>query len=382
MEKNDKYITVESTSPKSARIDSIVLRETSTTQLLFAPELIDNLKNKSASVKGAFYFQKKLASGEFIDHKELNLNTLRAEEWIRLHLKSDELYKLIQNVNSYYAFYDEHGIPYGKNEFAVVDTESKKVLDYIISNEEILKNLFQYDDGELFIKCMKSLSNIGNLGDVTNILAKLEIEDISGINNILGIAQLKKILKLWNQNKNNHQEEFWQKTFEKYPWILAQCFATPTIIVSGKAYVGGKTIANVDGKIVDFLYKNRLTDNLVLIEIKTPNTALLGNNYRTGIYSISNELSGAINQILIYKDSLQKHFHHLVQAGEHEDVFNPKCVIVAGNTNTLINHDNKANFELFRNELKNIQIVTYDEVFTKAQLLLNMLEGTEDYTES
>ena len=53
------------------------------------------------------------------------------------------------------------------------------------------------------------------------------------------------------------------------------------------SFVGGKIVKNVDGKIVDYLYRNDLTKNVALIEIKTPETKLLENEYRANIYSLS-----------------------------------------------------------------------------------------------
>ncbi len=55
-------------------------------------------------------------------------------------------------------------------------------------------------------------------------------------------------------------------------------------------------ISNKKVNIVSYTHKNNLTGNLVLVEIKKPKTSLLGKNNRN-TYSISSELTGAINQI-------------------------------------------------------------------------------------
>ena len=75
-------------------------------------------------------------------------------------------------------------------------------------------------------------------------------------------------------------------------------FSWPCTVVKDQAYVGGKNVSNTRGKIVDFLVKNRITENAVLIEIKTPQTPLLGREYRQGVINISEDLSGAILQVL------------------------------------------------------------------------------------
>ena len=72
----------------------------------------------------------------------------------------------------------------------------------------------------------------------------------------------------------------------------------PCALYEAQAYVGGKTIDNHNGSALDFLYQNKLTNNVVLVEIKTPVTKLLGRQYRARSYSMSDELSGGIAQVL------------------------------------------------------------------------------------
>ena len=76
-------------------------------------------------------------------------------------------------------------------------------------------------------------------------------------------------------------------------YVLEQVFSWPVTIVNEKAYVGGKAVDNKGGGLVDFLVKNQLTNNVALIEIKTPGTELLSKNeYRNGVYNLSEELTG------------------------------------------------------------------------------------------
>ena len=67
-------------------------------------------------------------------------------------------------------------------------------------------------------------------------------------------------------------------------------------------------MSNRDGNVCDFIYQNELSQNIALIEIKTPCTPIIGNSYRA-TYSFSSEMSGAINQVLNYKDSLTKELY-------------------------------------------------------------------------
>ena len=158
-----------------------------------------------------------------------------------------------------------------------------------------------------------------------------------------------------------------------------QVFSWPTTIVKGKAYIGGKSVLNVGGNIVDFLMKNRLTQNAALIEIKAPVTPMVGSEYRNGVYNLSSDLSGAVMQILHYKHSLQEQYLALTR-GQTDlfDSFNPQCAMLIGNAKQQLNHQDKMkSFELFRHQLQGVIIITYDELFAKTEQLIMLLEAPE-----
>ena len=62
------------------------------------------------------------------------------------------------------------------------------------------------------------------------------------------------------------------------------------------------------------------------------------------------------------------------------DAFEPTCVVIIGNYSREINKSSikKKSLGLFRSHLKDIEIITYDELFGKVQLLVNLLEGESD----
>jgi hypothetical protein len=192
------------------------------------------------------------------------------------------------------------------------------------------------------------------------------------------INNLKNILKIWQQNKENSCEKFWQDLFEVNSIVLSQVFSYPIILLQNSAYTGGKKIDNKGGSLVDFLLTNNLSQNTALVEIKTPKTTLLGAPYRNGIYNISTEINGAILQISNYKDTFIKDYHRLYSESDEKNfyAFNPQCMVIAGTLETEItNPTQRKSFELFRNGLKDVQLITYDELFGKIQILIDLLEG-------
>jgi hypothetical protein len=184
------------------------------------------------------------------------------------------------------------------------------------------------------------------------------------------LGNLRGLLEIYAANRDNDDEGFWQKTLTENSVVLSQAFSVPVLIVQGKAYVGGTRIDRSGANLVDFLLKNSLTENTALVEIKTPRTALLGGEYRSGVYGSSRELAGAVAQISNYRLSLIEQSSSLnVQA------FNPSSMVIAGRLDQITNADQKRSFELYREEQRNVEIVTYDEVFAKVSTLLQLLEG-------
>lgn len=199
------------------------------------------------------------------------------------------------------------------------------------------------------------------------------------LNALVGVDRLKQILKVWKTNQNNSSESFWQNLLSENSLVLSQIFSTPVTILFSEAYVGGKGIENTGGSVIDFLFVNKLTRNTSLIEIKTPTSRLLGSEYRKGIYNPSNDLLGAVTQISTSRDSLIKEYDRLVnQSKSHFEVFNPLCIVISGHAaNELGDDDKKRSFELYRADHRNVQIVTYDEVFEKIKTLVEILEGRD-----
>src|SRR5690606_33095517 len=147
---------------------------------------------------------------------------------------------------------------------------------------------------------------------------------------------------VWEENKNNSSEKFWQNLLKENTWILSQIFSNPTVLIDNEAYVGGKTTNNDKGKVVDFLYSNPFSKDAVLIEIKTPSTTLVNRTeYRAGVHSAHKDLTGAVSQVLTYKGSLQSEYTQILynnfrsQKPIEFDVINPSCVVISGRFDAL-----------------------------------------------
>jgi len=188
---------------------------------------------------------------------------------------------------------------------------------------------------------------------------------------------MKRALKQWVDNRRNDDEEFWQGTLTQSAFVIEQIFHVPIVIIKSKAYVGGKSVLNTGGKVVDFLVKNRVTNAVALVEIKTPMTPLLGSEYRDGIYNPSTELNGAVMQVLSYMDSLTEERRKLLQNDAVQaSCFDPACLVILGHARReLVDENRKRSFELYRRQLSDVTILTFDELYVRTRRLVELLEG-------
>lgn len=239
--------------------------------------------------------------------------------------------------------------------------------------KNIDKNL-SADDKEALIALFKQLSlSRKDIFQKQEMIKTRELIEKKFIEDIL--KQFEHNLKL-----KKIKEEKWQEFFKENSWIFSQLFAYPAVIFKDKAYVGGKTILDAEGRIVDFLYANKLSKNSAIIEIKKHNSIMFSNKpYRgNSAFALSKELSGAISQVLDQKDTYLKQFESL-RCGEII-AFSPKCLVIIGKI-TELSEDQCKSFELLRAALKDVEIITYDELYDRIKAILSIFSHAQTSVE-
>lgn len=173
-------------------------------------------------------------------------------------------------------------------------------------------------------------------------------------------------------------EGAWQSFFTDNPFVLRLAFGHPIMMIGGQISVGGRKFSGAGDKISDFVIKAAASGNLGLIEIKTPDTLLIEKTpYRGDLHAPSRELTGAVNQILDQRHHLQKSIPALKDNSGAWDVqsYAIQGLVIAGRIPegaALLK-----SFELFRNALKSVTIITFDELGHKLEHLLEVL-GTSN----
>lgn len=173
-------------------------------------------------------------------------------------------------------------------------------------------------------------------------------------------------------------ERDWQSFFQLNPFVLSLAFSVPTLLVQSTPYVGGKRFDGRGGKFSDFLAATRSTGNLLIVEIKKPATEILsGTTYRDDLRSLSADLNGSIVQALDQRFKLQKNIASLKDDSNRNDIntYAVKVVVIAGTT--PINFQDKKSWELARNSLSGVVLITFDELLGRLEEIHRVLSPAE-----
>lgn len=175
-----------------------------------------------------------------------------------------------------------------------------------------------------------------------------------------------------------HNERWWQQFFALNPIALNLVFGCPVVTVQGQASVGGRRFSGKSDRIADFLLKNSVTNNVAIVEIKTPSTAILNKKpYRQSVYTPSTDLSGAIGQVLDQRRELQG---NMAQFKENSRSYSLEsysihgCVIIGMMPD---DKDKQRALELWRGNSKEVGVVTYDELLEKIRQVRGYLQSPE-----
>lgn len=196
------------------------------------------------------------------------------------------------------------------------------------------------------------------------------------------------------QWRKRGKEAVWQEFFEQNPWIfgygLNYIFSTGFDDKKLEQIVSGHSV-NQAGKRVDaFLRTRGLISSLCFVEIKTHKTDLLENTagpYRSDCWRVSSELTGSVAQIqkTVHNamTGIKSRFDMLTRegdpTGETAFLYQPKSFVVIGSlsefvTERGINESRFGSFQLFRRNLINPEIITFDELFERAKHIVRNSE--------
>ena len=199
------------------------------------------------------------------------------------------------------------------------------------------------------------------------------------------------------ETKGGSAERVWQDFFVENPWVLGVSVASQ-LLTSWSNERLEQVVAGFDisgpGKRTDALMRTvgRIR-SMVLIELKTHRTPLIGPEYRSGCYPLSREVVGAVAQAQGTVHAAVKSIGDRIQqrntdgSGSSDGMtylIRPRSVLVVGELSQLKgatggdNQDKIRSFELARRSLVEPEIITFDELLARAEFVVEAATAEEE----
>lgn len=191
------------------------------------------------------------------------------------------------------------------------------------------------------------------------------------------------------RRKQGGSEKVWQTFIEDEPWLIGSTLAPQFLHSWSKdrleQTVRGFSIAG-SGKRADAVLRTAgAISALVLTEIKHHRTSLLGALYRPGAWRVSSEVAGGVAQCQATADETSLELGKTVDLKDLDGytidrafVCRPRTILIVGSLNQFISADSNVHqeqfesFERFRRGLRDPEILTFDELFARARLVVDL----------
>ncbi len=355
----------ENTSNQSIAVNKIVIHETSTTRRTLQPTIVNNHKNPEATIEFIMTHERKGVHG-FESENLPDLRLLKAGESLSFKFGSEETLALYNELSLLYNFPNTGSITRKRKQYLLIETTHSADL-----SEDNLGHLT-----ELLERCKNSKG-------MAEKLAQLSPEIISNAHKLQILEQKRKGVQQFRAMllENEASELEWQNFLKEQNWIFGGMHDIQYLSdVVSQPILSGSNVHDEGKKKGDFLTCTggcaRFTS---VIEIKKANTLLLQKSiYVQDVYPPSPDLNGGVAQLRNYmrkwqiegsrteenKDILEKEHIYTVQ---------PLGILIIGNTSEIKEDRNKrVAFDLFRQNQKDIIIITFDEVLHRAEKLLGI----------
>lgn len=183
-------------------------------------------------------------------------------------------------------------------------------------------------------------------------------------------------------NKTSKEEVTWQYFFAKNQWIFGygldyrfQGILQKEAQTSDSNHAGGTEDGFCDYLLADKKF-------ISFVELKTPNTPLFKRLHnRSQCWKLSTELLDAYSQVLEHKASGQLRYTTPKFDNNHETIkqkpIDVKVILIIGNWQEIKNDDQyiknikEKTLELFRRDSRNVEIITFCELYERAEHIVN-----------
>lgn len=379
----DNYKII-STSKNSSRLtEPVIIEENNTTRKILLAEFNDTKITEGETVSITIAHQRKGKNSQWEDVNSINLNTLRGGETVRLKLDSKNTKRIYDELTKLYTLINKEGVQSGIKEFTVAKAD--EIVKVSKDRKTIIERLLSENYGE----------EVWNELAYTNpdLATKLALARVQ-TNRSKALEKFKT-----NLDSNNSDESFWQKFLAENDWIFGYGLNYQFLhLLKEQPDYGGRNFTGKGSQKGDYLL-NTVADVkfTVLVEIKTPVTHLLSyknseprkvDEIRNDVWLLSWELLGATSQIQVNCRTWQidsQRGENMRQLESENKIFTvePKGILIIGNTRELLRNESIVScFESYRRNIKNPEIITFDELYERAKFIVSTTINYENEVEN
>ena len=357
-----------STSTSSMEFDPIKLekrepptRERSRKLLIATGVRNPHDERQSVSVRLTYQRRRNQADAsegeEYEGLRRIRLSDLEAGEEVSIDLDTAQTAQLLEHLQNLYAIAAE-GIEWGVAEKVVLPAPGSGLAG------QIMAALEASPDNRAFL------------------LAAIRDRDPSAFDVAAHQARYARHQKALSEfmghlSEDDWNESDWEAFFKVNRWIFGHGLAYQFLSeIQEQPRYGNEAVTGRGQQKGDHLMAttgaNRFT---VLVEVKTPGAELVQSaGYRNGVHAAGKDVQGGVSQLQVnirtweVDGSQREANRHL----EDDGVFTvaPRGILVVGNLASLDSRAKRNSFELFRRNLHNPEIITFDELFERARFIV------------
>lgn len=343
---------------------------TATTRRVMRPDFFDNPGDPSARISVTLMHQKRSRkSARSAEHWEdadhFDLRRLGDDEQIKMDLKAGQTKRMLFGLLTLYS--QAGTLASVLEEWIDAGNQLPSLLFVSGQKRQIIEDLVRNHPDELWDHVEAIAPNIARAHALKRQFAR----------RTRAIDTFRAHLRHddWNELQ-------WGRFFSRNRWIFGHNllfqFLEP---VQDQPVVGRVRIDGGGGQRPDFMVATAAARKFtVLVEIKRPSAALLvAIPYRNHAFVPGEDVIGGVAQL---QSSCRTWETIGAQMQDNEEwlrirqleTVQPRGILIVGNQEQLISQDEKDSFELYRRNLANPEILTYDELLQRAKLTVQIEE--------
>lgn len=351
----------------------------STTRKVVKAQFINpNPQNPDAPLKISICHQKKKTDGEYEDCESFPLSSLKAGQEVRMILDTEQTLALNAVLNGLFDYCKKNlGVLHFTTPRFTLEKASE-IVKVAPDRKVLIQKLVDENHEKEFWQELEKLN--------PDAATQLSFARLYRVRNE-ALQEFEVHLKTtdWDETQ-------WQKFFEENTWIFGYGLSFKWIKSIGTKLEQTTTGASIDGagKRPDgFVHTVAEVATTAFVDIKTPQTNLLEQKeYRPEVFPASYQVSGGVSQIQVTIEkwlggARHNMFQHKDEEGftKKEVIFSyqPKGILVVGTLGQFKKDDQYheakvSSFELYRRQITNPEIITFDELFHRAKHIISNVQ--------